>query len=129
MTYLLLWLSAFLFFLVTALFVTRAHWLHLVPSTSSLPGADFVYSRLPSTFAGDIEAGLSSNTFDLSGNVEDGDSRAGLDDASKKAILKIMKKWMMNFVQARKKYMEERFSANGIGADGMPRDPKFVSFS
>lgn len=127
MAYLLLWLSAFLFFLVTALFITRSHWLHLIPS--SVPGADYIYSRLPSTFAGDIEAGLSSNTFDLSGNIEDGDGRAGLDDDSKREILKIMKRRRMTFDQARKKYMEQRFKDNGIGADGMPRDPKFVSFS
>ncbi|KAK0384805.1 hypothetical protein NLU13_7283 [Sarocladium strictum] len=126
MPYLLLLLSAFLFFLVTALFMTRVHWVHLLPS---VPGSNYLYSRLPSSFAGDVEAGLSSNTFDLSGNIEDGDSRAGLDDASKREILKIMKKRRMNFDQARKKYMEQRFKDNGIGADGMPRDPKFVSFS
>jgi len=26
-------------------------------------------------------------------------------------------------------YMEQRFKKNGIGEDGIPRDPKFVSFS
>ncbi|KAH8170756.1 protein precursor [Sarocladium implicatum] len=129
MAYMILYLSAFLFFFVTALFVTRSHWLHLVPSSSNIPGADYLYSRLPSSFSGDIEAGLSSSTFDLSGNVEDGDSRAGLDDESKREILKIMKRRRMTFDQARKQYMEQRFSANGIGADGTPRDPKFVSFS
>lgn len=94
-----------------------------------LPGADYIYSRLPNSFASDIEAGLSSSTFDLSGNVESGDSRAGLDDTAKKEVLAIMKKRRMNFDQARKVYMENRFQANGIGADGLPRDPKFVSFS
>ncbi|KFA65439.1 hypothetical protein S40285_00463 [Stachybotrys chlorohalonatus IBT 40285] len=128
MAYILI--SVSLFFLVTAtiLFFTRSYWLHHVADIR-IPGADYIYSRLPSSFAEDIEAGLSSSTFDLSGNVDSGDSRAGLDDASKAAILKIMKKRRMNFDQARKVYMEDRFSANGIGADGLPRDPKFVSFS
>ncbi|KAF5663691.1 hypothetical protein FHETE_7396 [Fusarium heterosporum] len=130
MSYLLYSVSLFAIVLATILFFTRAHWLphaqHMLPR---LPGADYIYSRLPSSFAGDIEAGLSSSTFDLSGNVESGDSRAGLDDTAKKEVLAIMKKRRMNFDQARKIYMENRFKANGIGADGLPRDPKFVSFS
>lgn len=120
------------FFIITAsaLFFTRSYWLHYFSGLNiHLPGADYIYSQLPSTFAGDVEAGLSSNTFDLSGNVEDGDSRAGLDDDSKAEILKIMKKRRLNFDNARKVYIENRFTANGIGPDGRPRDPKFVSFS
>lgn len=122
----------------TLLYLTRAHWLetfvdsmHDIRYHLSSP-ADFVYSRLPftsSSFADDMEAGLSSSTFDLAANVSDGDSRAGLDDASKKEILKIMKRRRLRFDEARRVYMERRFAANGIGADGMPRDPKFVSFS
>ncbi|ATY58722.1 protein precursor [Cordyceps militaris CM01] len=124
--------SISLFFIVTAtaLFFTRSYWLRYLPDVSThLPSADYLYSRLPSTFAGDIEAGLSSSTFDLSGNVDAGDSRAGLDDTSKAEVLKIMKKRRLNFDKARKVYMESRFKANGIGPDGLPRDPKFVSFS
>ena len=116
----------------TALYLTRARWLPEVSerlANISLPGQSFLYSRLPSSFAGDAEAGLSSATFDLTGNVESGDGRAGLDDAAKAAILKIMKKRRLPFDEARRVYMEERFKANGIGADGRPRDPKFVSFS
>ncbi|KAH8895146.1 hypothetical protein GQ53DRAFT_619699, partial [Thozetella sp. PMI_491] len=93
-----------------------------------VPGSNYLYSQLPSSFAGDIEAGLSSSTFDLSENLQ-GDSRAGLDDEAKREILKIMKRRRLKFDQARKAYMEQRFAANGIGADGLPRDPKFVSFS
>lgn len=122
--------SVTLFFIVTAtaLFATRAHWIHHVPAIR-LPGAGYIYSRLPASFAGDMEAGLSSSHFDLSGNIQDGDGRAGLDEGAKREILKLMKKKRMNFDQARKAYMEIRFKANGIGADGRPRDPKFVSFS
>lgn len=119
----------FIFFVtVTVAFFTRAHWLHRLPDVH-LPGAGYIYSRLPGNFNDDIEAGLSSSTFDLTGNVEAGDSRGGLDDAAKAEVLKIMKKRRMTFDQARKVYMENRFKANGIGADGRPKDPKFVSFS
>lgn len=118
-----------------ALYLTRDRWSHLVPS---LPGSGYLYSRLPTsfsgasssaTFAGDVEAGLSSATFDLSGNVAAGDARAGLDADAKAEILRIMKKRRMRFDEARRVYMEGRFRANGIAPDGRPRDPKFVSFS
>lgn len=128
MGHLFLPLSVFLLVVATALFFTRAYWTPHVPALR-LPGTKYLYSRLPSTFAGDVEAGLSSSTFDLSGNIEAGDSRGGLDAQAKGDILTIMKKRRMNFDQARKVYMENRFKANGIGADGRPRDPKFVSFS
>lgn len=121
-------LSLFLIIAATVLFFTRSYWRHRVPDIH-LPGADYIYSRLPTGFGGDIEAGLSSSNFDLSANVEAGDSRAGLDDAGKAEVLKIMKKRRTTFDKARKIYMENRFKANGIGADGRPRDPKFVSFS
>ena len=128
MGYILYSLSFFLILLVTCLFFTRSHWSHLVPDVH-IPGAGYIYSRLPTSFSGDIEAGLSSSNFDLTGNVEAGDSRRGLDEAGKAEVLKIMKKRRMTFDQARKVYIENRFKANGIGADGRPRDPKFVSFS
>ncbi|KAG5957776.1 hypothetical protein E4U57_001734 [Claviceps arundinis] len=127
MSYLLYSVSVLFIAVATALFFTRSYWRPYVPKIR-LPGADFIYARLPSSFSGDIEAGLSSSTFDLGGNLE-GDSRAGLDDAGKREILKIMKKKRMTFDQARKAYMDNRFKANGIGPDGRPRDPKFVSFS
>jgi hypothetical protein len=80
-----------------------------------------------------MEAGLSSDAFDLSGNVSAGDSRAGLDDDAKREIQRIMKgSWIrapMGFDEARRVYMERRLEAQGIGRDGLPRDPKFVSFS
>jgi len=76
---------------------------------------------------------LSSSSFDLSGNVSGGDSRAGLDDNAKREIQKIMKgSWIrapMGFDEARRVYMERRLEQQGIGRDGLPRDPKFVSFS
>jgi hypothetical protein len=59
----------------------------------------------------------------------DGDSRAGLDVASKREIQKIMKNKRVGFDEARRIYTEGRFAKNNIGPDGRPRDPKFVSFS
>lgn len=88
-----------------------------------------LYTRLPSSFRDDIESGLHSSTFDLSGNIESGDSRQGLDDTAKKDVLRIMKRQNVTFDEARRLYMQDRFKRNGIGADGIPRDPKFVSFS
>lgn len=128
MAYLLFSISVLLLIIATALFLTRNLWLPYIRN-SSFPGVGYLYSRLPDSFAGDIEAGLSSSTFDLAGNVQTGDSRAGLDNKAKKEVLAIMKSRRMNFDQARKVYMENAFKANGIGADGLPRDPKFVSFS
>ncbi|GAW11128.1 hypothetical protein ANO14919_004700 [Xylariales sp. No.14919] len=124
--YLLYGLTFMVLVFGTVLYLTRNSWLHLLPD---LPGSSYLYSRLPSSFSGDIEAGLSSSTFDLGANVDSGDSRGGLDDAAKTEILKIMKKRRLRFDEARRVYMEQRFSANGIGPDGRPRDPKFVSFS
>ena len=130
MAYILFSLSIFFLITATALYFTRSYWVHHVHLPAiRLPGADYIYSQLPNTFAGDAEAGLSSSNFDLEANIEAGDSRRGLDDASKAEVLKLMKKRRMTFDQARKAYMESRFKANGIGADGRPRDPKFVSFS
>ncbi|KAI2630944.1 protein precursor [Hypoxylon sp. NC1633] len=129
MAYILYTLTFVVLITGTILYLTRAHWLPLLPGPPSLI---YRYSRLPaggSSFEGDLEAGLSSNTFDLSANVEGGDSRAGLDDDAKTAILAIMKKRRLRFDEARRVYLEQRFSANGIAADGRPKDPKFVSFS
>jgi len=117
--------------LSTALILLRSHWLPLLSSIPlpRVPGSSYLYSRLPSSFAADIESGLSSSAFDLTGNLSSGDSRAGLDDASKREIQKIMKNRRVNFDEARRLYTEGRFAKNNIGPDGRPRDPKFVSFS
>jgi hypothetical protein len=131
----------------TVLFLTRPIWTPLMPSLSislpsgllssipspsfpsSFPGSSYLYSRLPSSFSSDIESGFSSSAFDLSANVAAGDSRAGLDTDSKREIQRIMKNRRVNFDEARRIYTEGRFAKNGIGPDGRPRDPKFVSFS
>jgi len=93
----------------------------------TLPRA--IYTRLPTSFTQDIESGLSSSTFDLSANVADNDSRAGLDTKGKKEIQKIMKNRGVGFDEARRVWMQIRFREEGIGEDGKPKDPKFFSFS
>ncbi len=103
--------------------LTRRRWMHLLPIPEP------IYTRLPSSFRDDIEAGLTSPEFDLSDNVEAGDSRRGLDDAGKREVMRIMKRRGVDFDEARRIYTQDRFKKNGIGADGIPRDPKFVSFS
>ncbi|KAK1598768.1 uncharacterized protein LY79DRAFT_665904 [Colletotrichum navitas] len=128
MAYLLYSVSFLLLVTATALYFTRSYWLPHLPDLP-FPGREYIYSRLPSSFAGDMDAGLSSSTFDLAANVESGDARAGLDDRSKAEILKIMKKRRLKFDDARRVYMQQRFKANGIGPDGRPLDPKAVTFS
>ncbi|KAJ5099129.1 hypothetical protein N7532_006130 [Penicillium argentinense] len=107
----------------TALYLTRSRWIPL------LPVPDYIYHRLPSSFAADLEAGLSSSQFDIAANVADGDTRAGLDQRAKQEVRKIMKSRRVDFDEARRIYTEQRFARNNIGPDGRPRDPKFVSFS
>ncbi|EJT81734.1 hypothetical protein GGTG_01709 [Gaeumannomyces tritici R3-111a-1] len=129
MAYLLYSVALLVMIVGTALYMTRARWQHHLDELP-IPGRDFIYARLPgSSFADDAEAGLSSANFDLGANIEGGDSRAGLDDAAKAEILRIMKKRRLRFDDARRVYLEDRFRANGIGPDGRPKDPKFVSFS
>lgn len=88
-----------------------------------------MYSRLPTTFMGDVEGGFTSADFDLTANITEGDSRQGLDPKSKREIQRLMKIRGIGFDEARKVFMEQRFKKAGIGADGVPNDPKFVSFS
>ncbi|KAF7591961.1 hypothetical protein BBP40_000808 [Aspergillus hancockii] len=121
--YLLYFLTISVVVCGTALYLTRTRWLHLVP----VP--DYIYDRLPSSFADDLEAGLSSSQFDLSANLADGDARAGLDNNAKREVRKIMKRQRVGFDEARRIYTEQHFAKNNIGPDGRPRDPKFVSFS
>ncbi|EUC42607.1 hypothetical protein COCMIDRAFT_103076 [Bipolaris oryzae ATCC 44560] len=123
MEYLFYSVCFFVLAVATAAYFTRHRWIHVLPIPEP------IYARLPTSFRDDIEAGLSSSAFDLSGNVESGDSRQGLDDAGKKEVMSIMKRQGVDFDEARRIYMQDRFKKNNIGADGIPRDPKFVSFS
>ncbi|KAL6719585.1 hypothetical protein ACLMJK_001505 [Lecanora helva] len=128
MAYVLYFLTFTSFILASILYLTRNRWTHWIP-IDRLPIPDYIYTRLPSSFAGDMESGLTSNDFDLSANVASADSRAGLDRQAKREVQKIMKRSKVDFDEARRLYTESRFAKNNIGPDGRPRDPKFVSFS
>ncbi|KAL2786040.1 hypothetical protein BJX66DRAFT_328854 [Aspergillus keveii] len=123
MAYFLYFLALFVGVCGTALYLTRSRWLPL------LPVPDHIYQRLPSSFTGDLDAGLTSSAFDLNANIESGDQRAGLDARGKREVLNIMRRQKVDFDEARRIYTEQRFANNNIGPDGRPRDPKFVSFS
>ncbi|EYE97279.1 DUF2015 domain-containing protein [Aspergillus ruber CBS 135680] len=123
MAYFLYLLSFCVIICGTALYLTRSRWLPL------LPVPDYIYQHLPSSFTGDLEAGLSSSQFDITANVADGDLRAGLDEAGKLEVKRIMKSQKVDFDEARRLYTQQRFAKHNIGPDGRPRDPKFVSFS
>ncbi|KAK5458045.1 hypothetical protein LTR67_002518 [Exophiala xenobiotica] len=113
----------------TALYLTRARWVPHLPERMQDAISGLSYTRVPTTFMGDVESGLTSADFDLSSNIVEGDSRSGLDQKAKRDIQRLMKIRGINFDEARRVYMEQRFKKNGIGEDGIPRDPKFVSFS
>lgn len=118
----------------TILYFTRSRWTQYLPERVQdalyrLHPSNFTYSRLPTSFMGDVEGGFTSNNFDLSSNIIEGDSRGGLDQTAKREVQRLMKARGIDFDEARRVYMEQRFKKNGIGADGIPRDPKFVSFS
>nr|POE56670.1 upf0357 protein [Quercus suber] len=91
----------------------------------------FRYSALPQSmgFADDAEHGLHSTNFNLAENIEAGDSRTGLDEETKQEVYRLMKVRKVNFDEARRIWMEERFRKAGIGADGRPLDRKAVVFS
>jgi len=113
----------------TGLYLTRARWVPYMPNRVQDAVSGLSYTRVPNNFMGDVEAGLTSADFDLSSNVMEGDSRGGLDQKAKRDVQRLMKIRGINFDEARRVYMEQRFKKNGIGEDGIPRDPKFVSFS
>lgn len=139
MSYLAYSLFLTLFAIVTVLWVTRHQWLQHIPPAHTLPYPfNIRYAPLspitplsPSgaSFADDAAAGLHSSTFDLSGNIESGDGRGGLDERAKNEIRRVMKQRGIGFDEARRAVVVERFRREGIGADGRPKDPKFVSFS
>lgn len=80
-----------------------------------------------SLFEGDLESGLSSGNFDLSGNLA-GDSRKGLDENAKAEIRNIMDTQNVSFDEARLRYFQSSLSNNVVGSDGVPTDRRTVTF-
>lgn len=112
----------------TVAYSTRARWLPAFYRVTDHLGF-YSYMRLPTNFREDVEAGLTSDSFNLAGNIMDGDSRAGLDDESKREVMKIMKRYRVGFDEARVKMIEEQMRKAGIAPDGRPLDPRAVTFA
>ena len=83
-----------------------------------------------SGFENDVHQGLSSSNFDLiSNNLDKSDLRSGLDENSKREILKIMNdNKSLSFDQARLFYTRRIMAENQIAPDGTPLDPRAVTF-
>ncbi|KAJ2061978.1 hypothetical protein GGI17_002746 [Coemansia sp. S146] len=79
------------------------------------------------SFVDDYRAGLSSSNFDISINIDDGDSRPGLDSEEVRAIMETQG---VSFDKARLIRQQRLMEHNGIDpATGLSRDPKAVTFS
>lgn len=89
------------------------------------------YSGIPEStgFEEDLENGLSSNNFDLRENITNQDSRAGLESNAKTEIKKIMVQHNIGFDEARLIYTRKQMKSNSIGSNGVPLDPRAVTFS
>lgn len=83
--------------------------------------------RQSALFEDDLENGLSSRYFDITGNLE-GDSREGLNEAAKTEIRNIMTMENISFDEARLRYFRDTLSNNGVGSDGVPTDLRTVTF-
>lgn len=127
LSHLLYTLSVILIIVGSVLFYTRSYWSPYLPrGYRDKLGR---YMSLPS-FERDMESGLTSEEFDLSGNVEDGDDRFGLDGTSRAEVKRIMKRMTCTFDQARLIFLQDKMRRAGIDPQtGLPLDAKFVSFS
>jgi len=99
--------------------------LSLLPPPSSF-GRFSHYVPL-STFEAQRDAGLTSNTFDLEGNIAD-DARVGLDERGEEEVRRIMQTRSVTFDQARLIRHKEYLTRNGIDpSTGMPLDSKAIT--
>lgn len=120
----------FLMFLVifSCLLITRRFWILYNPIR--LFKRKKTYLPLHSSFQTDLEAGFSSNTFDIYQNIQSNDPRAGLDSLAKKEIHDIMNQQNCNFDEARVIYNKTRMEYHSIDPKtGKPIDPRAVFFS
>jgi len=120
-----------------ALYFSRQRWLPLIPTRTQINSwfaRSTPYIPLPrfrpGSFQTDLEEGFSSSNFDLTDNILNGDTRAGLDDNDKSAINRIMAVRKVGFDEARRILAQVRMEKNGIDPKtGRPLDPRAVMFS
>ncbi|TIB69247.1 hypothetical protein E3Q22_02057 [Wallemia mellicola] len=86
------------------------------------------HEYIPLDFNSQLEAGISSNTFNLDENITEDEARQGLDARGVEEIDRMMRREGLTFDQARLKRHNKILADNGISSDGKPKDPKFVSF-
>lgn len=86
------------------------------------------YVNLSNGFNEDLENGFTSDTFDITNN-NNNDSREGLLEEAKGEIKDLMERENLSFDQARLKYTRQQFKENNIDSNGMPLDPKTVTFN
>lgn len=79
-------------------------------------------------FEDDLENGLNSNTFDIESNILNSDTRAGLLQEAKEEIKKLMTSHDISFDEARLQYTQSQLNRHGINKDGLPSDPRLVTF-
>jgi len=80
-----------------------------------------------STFSDQVNAGMTSESFDIEANIATGDSRMGLDEQGTREVMEIMKRERVNFDQARLIRQNRILAANGIDPSGMPMDSKAIT--
>ncbi|KAG4303021.1 hypothetical protein PCANB_000640 [Pneumocystis canis] len=86
-----------------------------------------IYTPINSSFHTDLEAGFSSETFNIYQNIQDGDQRAGLNNQAKKEIHSIMKEQNCGFDEARTIYSQRCMKCHSIDPNtGKSTDPKAI---
>ncbi|EAU90112.1 hypothetical protein CC1G_12223 [Coprinopsis cinerea okayama7 len=120
-------LVAFFFLLVMLMHRYRAFVIPHVPERvrSFFPRLSN-YTPL-STFADQVNAGMTSDSFDIEANIATGDSRMGLDEQGTREVREIMRRERVNFDQARLIRQNRILAANGIDPSGMPLDSKAIT--
>lgn len=86
------------------------------------------YVHLGLNFQGDLESGLNSENFDIGSNISANDPRQGLLEEGKKKVKELMSKRGMSFDEARLEYTRTLLAENNIDANGMPLDPRTITF-
>lgn len=85
-------------------------------------------AELHNSFLDDFEQGLNSDTFSITSNISTNDPRFGLLVGAKDQIKKIMDEDGVSFDEARLRYTQSELNRNDVDSDGLPRDPRLVTF-